>query len=143
MFCPFCSNEETRVLESRLLENSVRRRRECEQCTTRFTTYEQAVFHVTVVKKDGREQAFDGQKIWRSIEKACAKADPEVVQALSKKVEQKVLAKKMNPIPTTEIGRLVLLELRKFDKMAYMRFASIHKSIDDPQLLKKEIHYLR
>ena len=124
------------MLESRILYNSVRRRRECEQCNTRFTTYEQAVFHLTVIKKDGREQAFDAQKIWRSMEKACAKTDLEVVQALCKKVEQKVLAKKMNPIPTTEIGRLVLLELRKFDKMAYVRFASIHKPRDDPKLLK-------
>ena len=139
MQCPFCSNSDTRVLESRLGDNAVRRRRECLECDNRFTTYERAVFHLTVLKKDGTTQAFDLQKITRGIERACGKVNPEFISALVQKIEQKILAKKINPLPSKEIGRLVLQELRKVDKIAYVRFASVYKSIDDPQLLKKEV----
>ncbi len=139
MDCPFCMHQETKVLESRVVDHSLRRRRECLQCSNRFTTYEKAVFHLTVIKKDGREEPFNIQKLTTSICKAGGKAEPEATTLLARRVEQKILKRKTNPIKTLEIGRLVLQELRKFDKMAYVRFATIHKSIDNPKALEKEL----
>lgn len=142
MECPFCKGE-THVLESRFVEDSVRRRRECLKCQNRFTTYEQPYFQLTVIKKDGRQQPFEAEKITRSIERACGKAEAESVQQMSQCIERKLLAKKKKTLTTKEIGRLVLQELRKFDKMAYLRFATIHKSMEDPQELRKEVKMLR
>ncbi len=126
-------------MESRLLETSLRRRRECSSCKNRFTTYEQAHFQLCVIKKDGREEGFDLQKITRSIEKALGKAEPEILISLSQKIYQKILNKKKNPLKSQLIGKLVLQELKRVDKIAYLRFASIHKAIDDPKLFEKEI----
>ncbi len=142
MYCPFCSHVETKVLESRLLTSSMRRRRECLKCENRFTTYEQAEFSLKVVKKDGKEEEYNLQKIAKSIEKACDKVETSIILSLSTKVHQRVLRKKTNPVKSVDIGRFVMQELKRFDKMAYLRFATIHKSIDDPKLLEKEINCL-
>ena len=139
MYCPFCSHGETKVLESRLVDTSMRRRRECLKCSNRFTTYENAEFNLRVLKKDGREEAFNLQKVTVSIQKACAKTDLDSINTLAQKIQRKILRKKVNPIKTTDIGRFVLQELKKFDKLTYLRFASIYKSIDDLKLLEKEI----
>jgi transcriptional repressor NrdR len=139
MYCPFCNNEETKVLESRVLDNSLRRRRECLKCSNRFTTYEKAVFNLTVLKKNRREEPFNLLKLAASIKKACGKADDEKVRLLAKRVENKILRRKANPIKTTDIGRYVLNELRKFDKIACLRFASIHKEIEDLKILANEL----
>lgn len=140
LYCPFCLQANTKVLESRAIQESLRRRRECLNCSSRFTTYEKAVFQLKVLKRDGREQEFDLAKIQRGIEKACNKIDPATLSNLSQKIEQKILNKKTNPVKSTEIGNIVLQELKKFDQMAYLRFASVYKSIDDPKLLKKELN---
>ena len=142
MYCPFCSHAETKVLESRSAENALRRRRECEKCAARFTTYEKAVFSLTVIKKDGREQPFQLEKIRTSIIKALGKVDEDSITHLTSKIEQKILSKKTSVIKTTDIGKFVLQELRKADKMAYVRFATIHKSIEDPKSLKKELEII-
>tara|TARA_Y100000310_G_scaffold200109_1_gene200111 strand:+ start:355 stop:798 length:444 start_codon:yes stop_codon:yes gene_type:complete len=142
MNCPYCSNEETKVLESRLKEAAVRRRRECLSCTTRFTTYEKPVFQLSVVKKDGREEPFQVSKIEDSLQKACSKTEPELIVQLTRRIERKVLSKKTNQIKTNQIGKLVLQELKKFDKIAYLRFATVHKQIDDPKLLEKELRMI-
>lgn len=139
MNCPFCSHPDTYVLESRVVQDSLRRRRECDKCSNRFTTYEKAVFRLMVEKKDGREEPFQFEKIKMSLLKACGKADEYVIEELARKVEQKILLKHHNSIKTTEIGKLVLRELKRFDRMAYLRFASIHKAIDDPKVLEKEL----
>ena len=139
IYCQFCSHEDTKVLESRLVNSAVRRRRECGKCSSRFTTYEKAQFQLAVMKKDGRTQTFELEKVAAGIRKALGKADEGLTSNLTKRVEQRILAKKKNPIKTTEIGKMVLSELRKADKMAYVRFASIHKSIDDPKALEKEL----
>jgi transcriptional repressor NrdR len=143
MYCPFCSHTGTKVLESRVLDTAMRRRRKCLKCSNRFTTYEHARFSLRVLKKSGQEEDFDLAKISKSMEKACGKANPETLLMLSSKVQQKILKKRNNPIKTTDIGKFALQELKKFDKIAYLRFASVHKSIDDPKLLEKEIAYLR
>ncbi len=139
MHCPFCQHKETRVLESRIHNSSLRRRRECSKCSNRFTTYEKAAFNLAVLKKDGREEPFNMQKLTNSIQQACGKEDENSIQLLARRVEQKVLRKKTNPIKTSHIGKYVLTELKRFNKMAYVRFASIHKEIDDPKLLQQEL----
>lgn len=138
MLCPYCSNE-TKVLESRLIDSSVRRRRECLDCSNRFTTYEKAVFQLTVRKKDGREQPYDVNKMTESLRRACSKASEESILTMSRNIETKLLAKKKSLLTTKEIGHMVLQELKKFDKIAYVRFASIHKRIEDPRALRKEV----
>lgn len=140
MNCPFCSKTETRVLESRIINDSVRRRRECSNCTNRFTTYEKAIFHLKIFKKDGREQEFDLKKVERSVERACGKIDSEVIEQLTRKIEQRILKKKLNAIKSTDVGKVVLQELKKFDKIAYFRYAMVYKSLDNPELLKKELN---
>ncbi len=92
-----------------------------------------------VLKKDGREEPYLVEKIYAGMRKACTKAEEEQIAILARKVEQKVLLKKVNPIKTTAIGKIVLQELKRFDKIAYLRFASIHKNIDDPKVLEKEL----
>ncbi|PIN76802.1 transcriptional regulator NrdR [Candidatus Woesearchaeota archaeon CG10_big_fil_rev_8_21_14_0_10_36_11] len=139
MFCPFCSHEDTKVLESRVLDSSMRRRRECAKCKNRFTTYEKAEFQLTVLKKDGRIQPFDSQKIAHSIQRALGKVDSTIVNTISLKVERSVLKKKINPVKTVYIGKCVLDELKKIDKIAYLRFASVHKDIEDPKMFEKEL----
>jgi len=138
MYCPYCSKE-TKVLESRLIDNSVRRRRECLDCTNRFTTYEKAEFQLSVKKKDGRDQPFDFNKIKSSLQRACSKANVDIIENASKSIEMKLLAKKKNPLTTKEIGKTVLIELKKIDKLAYLRFASIHKEVRNPKMLEKEL----
>jgi len=142
MHCPYCSNEETKVLESRISEDALRRRRECLKCENRFTTYEKAVYQFTVIKKDGREQPFNTEKIKNSVIKAIGKMEEEPLLALTKKIEQKILSRKKNQIKTTEIGKIVLQELKKYDSMAYVRFATIHKAIEDPRMLRKELQLI-
>ena len=139
MYCPYCSNNETKVLESRIVDTSMRRRRECLKCSNRFTTYENAEFNLKVLKKSGKEEPFNLQKLSLSIQKACCKTDSQIILGLANKVQKKILNKKSNLIKSTLIGKLVLQELKKSDKIAYLRFASIYKGINDPKVFEKEI----
>ncbi len=139
MFCPFCNNNDTKVLESRVIADSLRRRRSCQSCDNRFTTYERALFNLKVQKKDGRIQDFDLEKVETSIKPAYGKVDAQVIKSLALKVQRKVLNKKMNPIKTTHIGKFILQELKKADKMAYLRYATVYKGIEDPKNLEKEL----
>lgn len=139
MHCPFCHHEETKVLESRLHDDCMRRRRECFNCNNRFTTYERALINLAVIKKDGRNEEFDLNKIFISLQRACGKVEENEIKSLVRKIQQAILNKKVNPLKTSEIGRIVLKELKKFDKMAYLRYASVYKSIEDPKILEKEL----
>jgi len=139
MYCPYCSYQDTKVLESRLINEAVRRRRECLGCNVRFTTYETPVFQLSVIKRDGREEPFQINKVQQSLQKACSKAEPELITALAKRIERKILSKKTNQVKTSLIGRLVLQELKAVDKIAWLRYATVHKKIADPKLLEKEL----
>jgi len=141
MLCAFC-NQDTKVLESRVVEDTMRRRRECLTCNNRFTTYERAVFNLLVEKKDGRQEKFEIKKLQGSINLALGKSDQDILHSISQKIYQKVLRRKRNPVTTKNIGKLVLQELKKRDKLAYLRFASIHKEIEDPSQLTQEINLL-
>ncbi|QTA37345.1 transcriptional repressor NrdR [Thermosipho ferrireducens] len=132
MKCPFCGHEETRVLDSRVDSSgfTIRRRRECLQCKARFTTYERYESGpVFVVKKDGRREKFNRQKILNGVMKACEKR-PVPLENMEKAVDTVIskLQKSGNlEVSTAEIGTLVMEQLKALDEVAYVRFASVYK----------------
>jgi len=136
MHCPFCANDDTRVVDSRVVEGgaAVRRRRECEVCGKRFSTYERAELRLPmVVKKDGARQSFDIEKIRSGMQKALEKRPVSVddleggVQAVVRAVQEMGEAE----IPAARIGELVMAELQKLDGVAYIRFASVYREFKD------------
>ncbi|RKX53803.1 MAG: transcriptional regulator NrdR [Thermotoga sp.] len=136
MRCPNCGSLETRVLDSRPTEDgyAIRRRRECMNCGFRFTTYERfEIGPVLVVKKDGRREKFDREKIKRGVMKACEKrqVSMEEVEKLISNVELKLQKEGKLEVESKRIGELVMEELRKLDKVAYVRFASVYKDFRD------------
>lgn len=136
MRCPFCNEPETSVLESRVAEdgNSLRRRRECGKCNRRFTTYERIEGPVLlVVKRDGRREAFDREKIRQGILKACLKrpVSLDLIGEMTEEVEREILRRESQEVLSKFIGKAVLRRLRKVDKVAWMRFASIHMEFEE------------
>ncbi len=136
MKCPFCSNGETHVVETRVAEDGlfIRRRRQCAQCEKRFTTYERPdVTFPTVVKKDGRRIEYDRSKLVGSMALALRKrpVSTDKVDSALERIEEKLLAMGMREVPSNRIGELVMRELRKLDKVAYVRFASVYRSFED------------
>jgi len=148
MRCPYCKNQETGVLESRISDNgevTVRRRRECVKCKKRFTTYERiGSIGLKVVKRNGEKQEYSREKLKKGLMKACWKRDisEEEVDQLVDEIEIKLLAKKTQLIRSSQIGRLVLSTLRRLDGVAYMRFASVYLDFDSVEDFKKVINQL-
>lgn len=147
MKCPFCSHADTQVVETRMGEEGafIRRRRQCLSCAKRFTTYERADLNFpTVVKKDGRRIDFSPDKLKASFSLALRKrpvASVDVDNAIER-VQEQLLTAGLREIPSSRIGELVMQELRKLDKVAYIRFASVYRSfedIDDFKLLVDEV----
>jgi transcriptional repressor NrdR len=136
MKCPFCGHTEDRVIDSRTSKDGdvIRRRRECLKCERRFTSYERVEDVLPmVVKKDGRREPFDRQKILHGLEKACEKR-PIAMEAREKIVdstEKKLLALGVKEIPSSQIGEEVMSCLRELDKVAYVRFASVYREFKD------------
>lgn len=147
MKCPFCLHQDSFVLESRDSEDGqvTRRRRECDKCHKRFTTYERIEGpQLTVVKKDGSRESFDREKIRRGIQKACEKRPigNDLREAIIDEVEQEMMKKPNGEVSSRTIGNAVLRRLKKIDKVAYVRFASVYldfDEIDDFAQLVKEI----
>lgn len=147
MRCPYCEHPESKVIDSRESKNgwSVRRRRECLSCEKRFTTYEKIEeIPYMVVKKDGKRQAFDGQKLLRGLLKACEKR-PVPVAKLEEIVDE--IESKLHEIPEKEmnaskIGKFVMKKLKTLDKVAYVRFASVYREFKDVLEFKEELESL-
>jgi transcriptional repressor NrdR len=136
MKCPFCSNHETQVVETRISEegDSIRRRRQCQACDKRFTTYERAeVNFPAVVKKDGRRLEYASAKVRASISLALRKrpVPTEQVDAAMARIEEKLLSLGQREVASNKIGELVMRELKRIDKVAYIRFASVYRSFED------------
>ncbi len=136
MKCPFCSHSETQVVETRISEEGdfIRRRRQCGSCDKRFTTYERPeVSFPVVVKKDGRRIEYDTAKLRGSFALALRKrpVSTEQVGAAIDRIEEKLLNLGHREIPSSHIGELVMRELKKIDKVAYVRFASVYRSFED------------
>ncbi|MGV8162524.1 MAG: transcriptional regulator NrdR [Candidatus Nanoarchaeia archaeon] len=142
MKCPYCNNAETKVLETRETEEDItRRRRECLKCDKRFTTYEQVeLTHLSVIKKDGRREMFDRQKVTKSIQIACQKRkiSQEKIDELTSQIESKLRSAMDKEITTKQIGELVMKQLKKVDPVAYIRFASVYLEFEDVDSFNKE-----
>ena len=137
MRCPFCAHEDSQVKDSRSSEDgaAIRRRRQCEGCGARFTTFERIQLRdLTVVKKDGKRQAFDRRKLERSIELACRKRDiaPERIDRLISGI-QRQLETQGDDVAVDRIGEAVMAGLQALDHVAYIRFASVYKDFSEPQ----------
>lgn len=148
MKCPSCDCHDTRVLDSRETadDTAVRRRRQCVACGKRFTTYERCELpNLRVVKRDGRVEDFDRDKLEVGMLKACEKrpiAREAIVEMLDR-IEEKLRAPGTAEVPSTEIGALVLEELKALDPVAYLRFASVYKSFADASHFEKELRQLK
>jgi len=147
MKCPFCSHSETQVVETRIAEDGefIRRRRQCGACGKRFTTYERPdVNFPAIVKKDGRRIDFERAKLRASMNLALRKrpVSTEKVDAAIERIEENLLSLGLREIASSRIGELVMRELKKLDKVAYVRFASVYRSfadIDDFKTLVDEV----
>ncbi len=148
MQCPSCASDDNKVIDSRTVarDASIRRRRECLECQTRFTTYEYIVRHpLMVVKKDGERVEYDQQKLEQSLRIACKKR-PVSADALDEAVNdiRKALEDKGGTeVPSAEIGDLVMKKLKQLDKVAYIRYASVYREFQDIGQFEKEIKQLR
>ena len=136
MRCPYCSHEETQVVETRESDEGdvIRRRRRCLKCDKRFTTYERAeVALPAVVKKDGARVEFDPAKLRGSMMLALRKrpVSVEQVDAAIDRIQEKLLATAARELPSARLGELVMRELKRIDKVAYVRFASVYRSFED------------
>ena len=136
MKCPFCGHLETQVVETRISEDAdfIRRRRQCGACEKRFTTYERPdVSFPAIVKKDGRRIDYKRSKISGSMGLALRKrpVSMEQVDSAIERIEEKLLSLGVKEIPSNQIGELVMRELKKLDKVAYVRFASVYRSFED------------
>lgn len=141
MRCPACGNTEDKVVDTRPSENEqvIRRRRECERCGRRFTTYERIEEILPfVIKKDGRREAFDRSKILAGLKKACQKRDvsTEVIDRTADRIERKLQESGEKEISSTRIGDAVMELLRGIDEVAYVRFASVYREFKDVNELR-------
>lgn len=147
MLCPFCAHEDSKVIDSRESEDgkTTRRRRECLKCGKRFTTYERVeTLDILVIKKDGSREPFDRDKVRGGIVKACVKrpVTAEQIDKLVDEVEAEVRTEPTKEIPSKKIGDIVIRKLRKLDKVAYVRFASIYREFTDLEDFQKELQKL-
>jgi len=148
MKCPFCSNPDTRVIDSRLTESKdcVRRRRLCEKCGKRFTTYERVESQpIAVIKKDNTREPFDRNKIMSGLIRACIKRNITIEQLnkIVDDIENEISSLPSNEIHSSEIGNLVLKRLKNLDKVAYIRFASVYKQFNNVKQFTRELTELK
>jgi transcriptional repressor NrdR len=142
--CPYCENEEDKVIDSRLAEDgrAIRRRRECIACGRRYTTFERAEeTPLLVAKRGGVEEPFDLQKIVSGLISACKNRPVTLaaVESLAEDVEEAMRSDPRRPVPSSEIGREVLERLRDLDDVAYLRFASVYKDFQELTDFEKEL----
>ena len=145
MKCPFCSCPESKVIDSRPVEenNSIRRRRECLECHQRFTTYEIVdVFLPVVIKKDGTKEIFDKNKLLSGLLKACEKR-PVNAEAVADEVESELINSLKREITSNAIGDMVMMKLKAIDDVAYVRFASVHREFKDIDTFMQELAKLK
>lgn len=144
MKCPFCSYADSRVIDSRSVDNgtSIRRRRECPECGRRFTTYEKyEETPLLVIKKDGRRELFDNQKLTNGLLKAFEKRpfSYEQIQSIASGIERDLRALGESEVKSTLIGETVMKALEKIDQIAYVRFASVYRQFADVNSFMQEI----
>ena len=144
MKCPFCGHENTRVIDSRPAEdnNSIRRRRVCDECSKRFTTYEKVeTIPLIVIKKDDNREAYDRSKIEAGVLRACHKRpiSASQIKLLVDEVETEIFSKEEKEISSRVIGELVMNKLKDLDAVAYVRFASVYREFKDINTFMDEL----
>jgi len=148
MKCPYCNNSETKVIDSRPVEDglAIRRRRECEKCKKRFTTFEKIENSLlVVVKNDGRRESFDRNKLINGLLKACEKTKItyEDVEKIAERIERALNNTMEKEIESKMIGALIMDELRNLDQVAYVRFASVYHKFTDVNTFVQEVNRLQ
>ena len=148
MRCPFCNADDTKVIDSRLANEGcmVRRRRACQSCSERFTTFESAELVMPrMVKNDGRREHFDEEKLRAGMVRALEKrpVDTEAVEAALNRIKQRMRASGEREVPARDVGEWVMEELRELDPVAYVRFASVYRSFQDVHAFAEEIERLK
>ncbi len=148
MRCPTCGGRDTRVIDSRDLDDggTIRRRRECATCATRFTTYERAeAARLVVVKRDGSREDFDREKVASGLRKALTRrpVPSNAAEEMAESIESELRALGAAEIPSQAIGELSMERLRQLDQIAYIRFASVYQSYEDIEQLAREVEVLR
>lgn len=147
MKCPFCSNPDDKVIDSRTNKegNAIRRRRECLKCSKRFTSYERVEDIIPmVVKKDGRREPFERTKVIAGLKKACEKRPigMDTLESITDTIEKKLIGLGIKEVQGTWIGEEVMSSLRDLDKVAYVRFASVYRQFQDINEFMKEVKTL-
>ncbi len=147
MLCPYCNNPKTSVLESRDSEDQqvTRRRRKCLKCDKRFTTYERIeIIDLKVIKRSDQKEDFQRNKILKGLVIACEKRkiESDILEKIVDEIELKLLNRKSVEVSSSDIGRMVLTRLKKIDKVAYLRFASVFLEFDNIDEFKKQINEL-
>ena len=148
MKCPYCNNSDTKVIDSRPVEDglAIRRRRECEKCKKRFTTFEKIENSLlVVVKNDGRRESFDRNKLINGLLKACEKTKItyEDVEKIAERIERALNNTMEKEIESKMIGALIMDELRNMDQVAYVRFASVYHKFTDVNTFVQEVNRLQ
>ncbi len=144
MKCPYCGEDDDRVVDSRSMNDglAIRRRRECLECQKRFTTYERAEeIELSIIKRDQRREPYERKKITDGIRKACQKrpVSEEKIQEIADCIERELHSDENKEVPSTRIGELIMEELRKTDQVAYVRFASVYRQFKDANQFMKEL----
>lgn len=148
MRCPNCANQDTKVLDSRPVEDgsAIRRRRECEKCSFRFSTYEEIeILGLSVMKRDGVNETYSREKLERGIKRSFEKREhtDQTLKRLISAIEQEIQKKsKDGEIKSNDIGDIVMKQIKKIDKVAYIRFASVYRQFEDVEEFKKELNKL-
>lgn len=148
MRCPKCQNEDTKVLDSRPVEDggAIRRRRECEKCSFRFSTYEEMeILDLTVIKRSGERETYSREKLERGIQRAFEKRPhtDEMMRKLVSRIEQDIQKKASSgEIKSSDIGEIVMRQVKRVDKVAYIRFASVYRCFEDIEEFKVELSKL-
>ncbi len=144
MKCPYCSHEDTQVIETREAEDATRRRRGCLKCERRFTTYEKAdLDEIIVLKKDGRKEKFERIKLLNGMISACEKRVPLAkLETIADEIEAELRRREIAEVPSKTIGKVVMRKLKSIDKIAYIRFASVYQDFESLESFKEELEKL-
>lgn len=144
MICPYCGHPDSRVVDTRATGESVRRRRECQACHKRFTTYEQITETLLIVKRDGRREPFDRHKLLQGVRIACAKRPIAMtdIERIVNQIEEHLLGLGRAEVRSEVIGQMVLEKLKELDPLAYIRFAIVYLELGDVEALRRELDRL-
>lgn len=145
MKCPYCNSNDSRVIDTREVPDGIRRRRECNNCHQRFTTYERiAGINLLIVKRDGRREEFDRNKLIKSMRISCSKrpVSAEKLEEAAREIETDLYTMGKGEVQSLTVGKLVMQHLQEIDEVAYVRYASVYRRFEDLSNITEEIEHL-